>query len=87
MTVPTRVGNSCASKEKVVVVHMDQPTPSVILRSMANMMNTKPEGISTRNLHTLGHEESFILGGQGEMYKLTPLVENPHQLETSQTQV
>ena len=52
VSVPTRVGKSCASSENVVVVNMAQPNPSVIRSSMANTRNTTPAGMSTRNLHT-----------------------------------
>ena len=37
----------------MAVMERDEPTPSVILSRMANVMNTHPYGMSTRNLlHT-----------------------------------
>ena len=48
--VPTRVGKSWARRERVVVVTMPQPTPSVILSRTPNTTNTVPGGMSTRNL-------------------------------------
>ena len=52
MTRLTRLGKSTGSSVYMAVKAREDPTPSVILSTVAATMNNHPSGKSCKNLHT-----------------------------------